>query len=200
MLGFFLKHDILVSLLLFPIFKNNYFISKDIAMDALDAIFTRKSIRSYTDQTISQDTINTLIKAAMSAPSAHNQHPWHFVVIQDRDVLVQISENFTYGKMLATSPLAILLCCDTNNLKSPDFWTQDMSAATENILLASRALDLGAVRIGLYPEEASVKFVSDYFKLPQGIVPFSLVSIWYPAETPEVKNRFSESRVHYNQW
>jgi nitroreductase len=169
-------------------------------MDALDAIFTRKSIRSYTDQPISQDTINTLIRAAMSAPSAHNQHPWHFVVIQDHDSLVKISENFTYGKMLATSPLAILLCCDTNNLRNPAFWTQDMSAATQNILLASRAQDLGAVRIGLYPEEASVKFITEYFQLPEGIVPFSLVSIGYPAEEPAVKNRFSEDRVHHNHW
>jgi len=161
----------------FPYTNTNYFIYKDMPMDALDAIFTRKSIRSYTDQNISEDTINTLIKAAMSAPSAHNQHPWHFIVIQDRDTLSKLSENFTYGKMLATSPLAILLCCDTNGLRSPDFWTQDMSAATENILLASRAQDLGAVRIGLYPKEASVTFVSEYFNLPEGIVPFSLVSI-----------------------
>ena len=169
-------------------------------MDALDAIFTRKSIRSYTDQSISQAIINTLIKAAMSAPSAHNQHPWHFVVIQDRDTLNKLSENFTYGKMLATSPLAILLCCDTNNLRNPAFWPQDMSAATENILLASRAQDLGAVRIGLYPEESSVEFITEYFQLPAGIVPFSLISLWYPAEYPEIKDRFSESRVHHNQW
>ena len=169
-------------------------------MDALDAIFTRKSIRSYTDQQISEDTINILIKAAMSAPSAHNQHPWHFIVIQEHPDLEALANQFTYGKMLATSPLAILLCCDTNGLRSPDFWTQDMSAATENILIASRAQDLGAVRIGLYPKSENVKFVIDYFRLPEWIIPFSLISIWYPAETPEVKNRFSESRVHRNTW
>jgi nitroreductase len=136
-------------------------------MDALDAIFTRKSIRSYTDQAISEDTINTLIKAAMSAPSAHNQHPWHFIVIQERPTLEALADNFTYGKMLAHAPLAILLCCDTNGLRSPDFWTQDMSAATENILIASRALDLGAVRIGLYPKAENGKFVAEYFNLPE---------------------------------
>jgi nitroreductase len=136
-------------------------------MDALDAIFTRKSVRSYTDQNIAENIINTLIKAAMSAPSAHNQHPWHFVVIQDRDTLGKLSENFTYGKMLATSPLAILLCCDTNHLRNAAFWPQDMSAATENILIASRALDLGAVRIGLYPKAENGKFVAEYFNLPE---------------------------------
>ena len=169
-------------------------------MDALDAIFTRKSIRSYTDQAISEDTINTLIKAGMSAPSAYNQHPWHFVVIQERPALEALANQFTYGKMLTKSPLAILLCCDSNGLRSPDFWTQDMSAATENVLLASRAQDLGAVRIGLYPNEENVKFVIEYFNLPEWIVPFSLISIWYPAETPLVKDRFSESRVHRNHW
>ena len=169
-------------------------------MDALDAIFTRKSIRLYTDQNISEDTINTLIKAGMSAPSAHNQHPWHFIVIQNNQLLAELSENFIYGKMLANAPMAILLCCDTNNLRNPAFWQQDMSAATENILIASRSLDLGAVRIGLYPEESSVKFVSVKFNLPAGIVPFSIVSIWYPAEHPEIKDRFSESRVHHNTW
>ena len=103
----------------------------------------------------------------MSAPSAYNQHPWHFVVIQERPALEALANQFTYGKMLTKSPLAILLCCDSNGLRSPDFWTQDMSAATENVLLASRAQDLGAVRIGLYPNEENVKFVIEYFNLPE---------------------------------
>lgn len=169
-------------------------------MDALETIFTRKSIRSYTDQAISQETINTLLKAAMSAPSAHNEHPWHFVVIQDRSVLETLAHNLLFGKMLAHAPIAILLCCDTNTMRITHYWDQDMSAATQNILLASRAQDLGAVRVGVYPEEENVKFVSDTFKLPAGIVPFSIVSLGYPAEHPEIKDRFSESRVHHNTW
>jgi nitroreductase len=146
-------------------------------MDALEVIFTRKSVRQYTDQKVSPEIINTLIKAAMSAPSAHNQHPWHFVVLQDHDSLVKISEHFLYGKMLSHSPLAILLCCDTNHLRNAAFWPQDMSAATENMLIASRALELGAVRVGLYPEEPSIQFITELCHLPAGIVPFSLVSV-----------------------
>lgn len=169
-------------------------------MDALDMIFTRRSIRSYTDQKVSEGIIQNILKAWMSAPSAHNQHPWHFVILQDSTVLKTISSHFTYGKMLEKSPLAILLCCDTTQLRSAEFWIQDMSAATENVLLASHAQWLGAVRIWLYPDENYVSFIQDYLQLPKWIIPFSLVSIWYPKEEIVTKDRFIESRIHSEKW
>lgn len=169
-------------------------------MDALDMICTRRSIRSYTDQKVSEDIIQNILKAWMSAPSAHNQHPWHFLVIQDKEILKKISETFTYGKMLEKSPLAILLCCDTTQLRSAEFWPQDMSASTENILLASHAQWLGAVWVWLYPDEDYVSFIQDYLQLPEWIIPFSLVSIWYPNEKIAEKNRFIESRIHLEKW
>lgn len=169
-------------------------------MDALDTIFTRRSIRSYTDQKVSEDIIQNILKAWMSSPSAHNQHPWHFLVIQDKETLKKLSETFTYGKMFEHSPLAILLCCDTIKLRSEEFWIQDMSASTENILLASHAQWLGSVRIGLYPNQQYISFVSNCFSLPEWIMPFSLVSIWYPNEKIAEKDRFIESRIHSEKW
>lgn len=169
-------------------------------MDTLTTIFTRRSIRSYTDQKVPEDIIKNILKAWMSAPSAHNQHPRHFLVLQDSTTLKTISNHFTYGKMLEKSPLAILLCCDTTQLRSEEFWTQDMSAATENILLASHAQWLGAVWIWLYPDENYVSFIQDYLCLPKWIIPFSLVSIWYPKEEITTKDRFIESRIHFDKW
>ncbi len=169
-------------------------------MDALTAIYTRQSIRSYTDQKISEEIIKNILKAWMSAPSAHNQHPWHFLVIQSKSDLKDLSQNFTYGKMLEKSQLAIMLCCDTTQLRSKELWTQDMSASTENILLASHSQWLGAVRIGLYPDEKYITFVKNHFNLPEWIIPFSVVSIWYPQEEAITKDRFIQSRIHFEKW
>lgn len=88
-------------------------------MDALEAILTRRSIRRYTAEPVAEDLIKKLLEAAMYAPSAHNQQPWQFIVIQDRQVLDKIPEFHPHSSMLKSAPLAILVCGDSSRFKSP---------------------------------------------------------------------------------
>lgn len=169
-------------------------------MDAMEAILTRRSIRRYTAEPVAEDVIKKLLEAAMYAPSAHNQQPWHFVVIQERKILDRIPEFHPYSTMLGSAPLAILICGDSTLFKSPHFWPQDCAAATQNILLAARALGLGAVWMGVYPKDTLVDGLRTLFGMPEQIIPFSLIAIGYPAEERPRANRFNERRIHYNRW
>ncbi|MCK4626092.1 MAG: nitroreductase family protein [Phycisphaerae bacterium] len=168
----------------------------------MDAILSRRSIRKYTDQAVPEEVITELLKAAMSAPSAGNQQPWRFVVIDDRRILDEIMTIHPYSAMLKEAPLVILVCFDKGlELEVVEgLWPQDCSAATENILIAAQAIGLGAVWLGVY---ALKNMVAEFRKLvgaPDHIIPFSLISIGYPAEQKPPANRYDSSRIYHNRW
>lgn len=169
----------------------------------IENIMTRTSIRAYQDMDVSEETVDTLLRAAMAAPSAGNKQPWHFVVIRDKAKLNTISENLNTMKMAKDAPLAIVVCGDLTKT-FPDegvgYWVQDASAATENLLLAAHCMGLGAVWCGIYPLSERVAFLKNLLKLPENIVPLNVIPIGYPAESPEPKDKWNEDNVHYETW
>lgn len=167
-------------------------------METLDAIFTRRSIRRYTNQTIPEEILQQLLQVGMFAPSANNTQPWHIVVLTDRDKLNRLAAALPYGKMLAQAPLGFVVCADTH--LDELYWVQDCAAATQNILLAAHALGLGAVWIAVYPREERIKPVTELLALPKGVTPMCTIAMGYPAVTAPKANRYQESRVHYNTW
>jgi nitroreductase len=169
-------------------------------MDAIVSILSRRSIRKYKKKQISKELIKNLLEAAMSAPSAGNEQPWHFIVITDTQILGEIPTFHNHAEMLKDASLAILVCCDKNLQKHKEMWIQDCSAATENILIAVQAKELGAVWLGVYPRTERVNGLKKLLNIPEYIIPFSLVSIGYPAEQKPKANRYNESRIHYNIW
>lgn len=169
-------------------------------MEALEAIFLRRSIRDYTEEKVSEADIKTLLDAAMAAPSAGNAQPWRFVVIDDRALLGRIGEINQYAAMAARAPLAIMVCADPSSEKYPGFWVQDCSAAIENLLVAATALGLGAVWTGLYPMEGRLPLARQIFGLPGHIMPLAIIVIGHPAAKPEPKSRFDPAKVHRNRW
>ena len=169
----------------------------------IENIMTRTSIRQYTDQTVSADTIETLLRAGMAAPTAVNAQPWHFVAVNDKAKLQELAAANPRAKMLETAPLAIVVCGDLKKaMEGPGraFWIQDCSAATENILLAAHALGLGAVWTGCYPMDDRVAEVSKVLKLPETIVPLCVIAIGHPAEQPTPKNKWKPENVSYNEF
>lgn len=124
----------------------------------IDDLFARRSIRRFTGESVDPDQIDMLLKAAMAAPSANNSKPWHFVAVTDAAVRGALAQAHPYAKMVAHSPLCIVPCGDPGLLRgiASGYWVQDLSAATENILLAATGLGLGAVWCGVYPMEERV--------------------------------------------
>lgn len=169
-------------------------------MDAMEAILSRRSIRRYTKDPVPDEIIRELLEAAMSAPSAGNEQPWHFVVIKDRKILDEIPKFHPYSAMLREAPLAILICGDESLQKYKGYWVQDCSAATENLLIAVHAKGLGGVWLGVYPVEERIIGLRKLLGIPDNVIPFSLVSIGYPAEQKPRANRYDQSRVHYDKW
>ena len=168
-------------------------------MDAMEAIFTRRSIRKYTKQPVSDEVLKELLEAAMCAPSADNRQPWCFVVINDRKIMSEIPKFHPYAQMLKEAPVAILVGCESD-LQLGELGVEDCSAATQNILLAAHAKGLGAVWLGLSPAGPTITATKELLSLPEHIMPISLISIGYPAEQKPRQDRYRADRVHYNQW
>ena len=146
-------------------------------MEVYKSIMTRRSIRKFTDETISDQLSKKLLQAAMQAPSAHNAQPWHFVLIDNHALMKEIAGFHQYASMLTHSPLAITVCGDTNIEKSSEYLALNCAAATQNILLAAHGLDLGAVWLGIYPRNDRMAKLSKLLELPESIIPISIIAI-----------------------
>ena len=177
-------------------------VKTDNGQAAIENIMTRTSIRQFKAQPVEQDKVDILLKAAMAAPTALNLQPWHFIVINDKETIALLS-----GKQPTNAPLMIAVCGDTDktmlpdgSTKLPDFWVEDVSAATENLLLAAHALGLGAVWTGVYPAMDRTAEVANVLNCPQNIVPLAVVRVGYPDESPEPKNKYKEENISYNKF
>ena len=169
-------------------------------MDAMECILTRRSVRKYDKKPISDKDIKDVLEAAMSAPSAGNEQPWHFVLIDDPKILGKVPTFHNHAQMLKDASSAILVCGDLDLEKHKDMWVQDCAATTQNILLAVRSKGLGAVWLGIYPRDQRLKGMRDLLNIPEHVMPFSLISIGYPAVKQDKVERYDPSRIHHNKW
>lgn len=166
----------------------------------MNSIFKRRSIRRFQDKAVDDETLKELLRAAMAAPSAGNEQPWHYIIINDRRVLDEIPKIHQYAQMCKEAPAAIIVCGDETLQKYEGYWVQDCAAATQNILLEVEEKGLGAVWCGIYPTMKRVEDFKKMFNMPENITPFSLIVLGYKGEEKEPANRYNESRVHYNKW
>jgi nitroreductase len=168
----------------------------------LDFIFSRRSIRKYQEREVPEEMINDLLEAAMAAPSAVAKDPWHFIVVQSREILDRITEVLPNGKMLREAPVAFIVCGDLNkaHLQELSYMLQDLSAAVENILIAANALELGTCWLGVHPREDRQAGIRQIFDLPENIIPMCGIAIGWPAEQPEARTRYLQERVHLEKW
>lgn len=172
-------------------------------MDAIDAIFKRRSVRKYVSKKIEDSKIDTILKSAMYAPSANNERPWHLITVKDRKKLNELSESLKYGKMLSEAELGIVVCADPSLSRSDaEFWAQDCSAATQNILISATAFEIGSVWIGIYPHEERMTTLRRLLDIPNRIIPFNVISLGYPDGDPFVEKteRYLPERVHSEKW
>lgn len=169
-------------------------------MEIEKALLYRRSIRRYTPERIEPEIITELIRAAMYAPSAVNKRPWHFIVVDSRELMEKIMNVHPYSKMLGTASHAILVCGDQHLQHDEGYWIADCGAATQNLLLAAYGKGLGSCWIGLYPRVQRMKDISAIFNLPKHIFPFALVALGYPAEEKPLPERFEKEKIRWNGW
>lgn len=176
---------------------------ENISTSAIENIMTRTSVRSYSEREVSKEVVDTLLRAAMAAPTAGNKQPWKFIVIDKRDILNSISENFSSMKMASRAGVAVIMCGEPSlsfDGEGREYWVQDVSAATENLLLAAHAMGLGAVWCGIYPISDRVRIFSEMLNIPEGIIPMACVCIGYPDGETLPKDKWNPDNIHYNGW
>ncbi len=177
--------------------------SNDTADAVYDNIMTRTSVRSYQEKPVEDEKIDKLLHAGMAAPSAVNIQPWHFVVVRDKATLEKIAEVTPNAGMAKDAPLAIVVCGDMSNEKEGlvrEFWSQDVSAATENILLAAHGMGLGAVWTGTYPDPKRCEAISKLLDLPKHLIPFNTIVIGYPKGETTPKDKWKPENVSYEKF
>ncbi|MCK9618122.1 MAG: nitroreductase family protein [Lentimicrobiaceae bacterium] len=169
-------------------------------MDAMQVLLERRSIRKFTTETIAEPLINKLLEAAMFAPSSMNKQPWHFIVVRERAFLDQIPSLHPHAKMIYKAPLVIIICGDSTIEPIEAYNAINCAAATQNLLLAAYALELGGVWLGVYPNAERLENIRKLFSLPDTIIPVSMVAIGYPDEKKEQPHRFFPERIHWEKW
>jgi Nitroreductase len=170
-------------------------------MDILTALHSRRSVRSYNSQKVTEEELKTILAAGMTAPSAGNAQPWHMVVVDDPVLLAQVPSINPYAAMAQKSPVSVLVCGNTTLEKYPGFWVQDCAAAIQNMLLAATSLGIGSVWTGIYPMAERVNKFQELFKLPAHIIPHALLVFGHvddPAAAFAHKNRYDTAKVSRN--
>lgn len=168
--------------------------AQEYANPTLKSIHERTSVRTYTSKAVSKELLLDLVKAGMAAPSAMNKQPWEFVIIQDRVILDKLG---TIKPPVGKAPAAIVVLGNTATSGS---WVLDCSAATENILIAATSMGLGSVWTGAYGNAKFETLIKETLNLPDGVMPLSVIAIGYGDSTPAPKNKFNQSKVHFDKF
>ncbi|GBU07642.1 NAD(P)H nitroreductase [Bacteroidales bacterium] len=171
--------------------------STDSAKAVVENIHERKSVRKYTSQKVEEEKIQTLLRAAMAAPTGKDIRPWEFVVVDDKDILNQLGNKLPFAKMLKEAQLAIVVCGDSSK---SFYWYLDCATAAQNILLTAQALHLGAVWTAAYPYNDRMEVVTEALQLPTNILPLCVIPIGYPLGKTMAKDKFDSQRIHKNTW
>lgn len=176
-------------------------------------IMQRKSVRAYTDEPIADSVMESMLRAAVAAPSGMDVRPWHLVVMTDKSQYDSLfAGNFNMEKFKMSSAV-VIFCADTTVTRPPrenpdapavttpnPIWRDDMGACVENFLLAVEAYGLGAVWTACYPFHDRMDPVSQYLKLPGNIVPYAIVPVGTPAGNEQPKDKWDQTRIHFNKF
>jgi nitroreductase len=164
-------------------------------------IMSRTSVRKFKQQPVEDAKIEALLRAGMASPTSGDMQPWHFVVLKDKkDIEAYAASNKYHAEDIKKTPLFIFVCADTTRMtegQGRELWVQDLSAVSENILLAAHAMGLGACWTTIYPIQKKVNGISRTLKLPGNLVPLNGIIIGYPDEPLQPKDKWDEKKITF---
>ncbi len=169
-------------------------------MDIFEAIFTRRSIRKFTTEAVSDAHVQNMLEAAMAAPSAGNAQPWRFIVVRNKETFNAIAAHNPYAQMAKESSVCIVVCADLQAEKYPGYWQQDCAAALQNLLLAGRALGIGTVWTGVYPDKERIVAFKELFALPEHAEVLGIVVCGHPDQPFTKRDTFAQEKVYVEKW
>lgn len=163
-------------------------------MDAMEVLRTRRSVRSYKPDPVSRETIEAIVDCGRLAATACNAQPWEFVVVTDAAMREQIAQNTDYGRFIAAAPVCVAIFC-----KESEYFLEDGSAATQNILLAAQAQGLGSCWVA-GDKKPYAEIVRELLGAPQGYKLISLITLGYPREIPNPAKRSLRQVLHWEKF
>lgn len=174
-------------------------------MNTVETILSRRSVRKYTDKPISEEDVHTILRCAMSGPSAVNARDWNFIVVNDKNELQKWSEaSGRAGKIMGNAAMCVLITGDLNRafLRAPEYWVINGAIAGQNMVLAAKSLGIGSVWLGIWPQMDKVEVQKNYFNLPEDQIPHSIIAFGYPEDenSDQPHPDYEESQVHFNKW
>lgn len=171
-------------------------------LDTLTVIHNRKSVRNFTGESVQQNDIDILLKAAMAAPSAVNCQPWEFIVVSDRKKLDALGDALPYAKMIYKAGAAIIVCGVPlkAHKQMDEYAVIDSALASENILLAAEAIGIGAIWTAAYPYPDRMKSVKTILDIPTGVIPLNVIPIGHPTGEDKPKEKYNSGKIHKDKW
>lgn len=169
---------------------------------ALDVIHSRRSVRHFTGGEVGRGQLDTLLRAAMAAPTAMNRQPWAFVVVEGRRALDSLAAAMPRSRLLAKAGAAIILCATPGEAAGGrgEFALIDASLAGENILLAAEALGLGAVWTACYPDSGLMAAARRALAIPADVVPLAIIPVGQPTGEDRPKDKYRPEKIHWGRW
>lgn len=168
-------------------------------MELKEAIQLRRSVRKFEEKPVERETVELMLRAAMQAPSAHNQQPWEFLVIRNQDMLQQLARVHQYAAPLAGASVGIVVLLNRKRLSAESFWQQDLAAATQNLLLQAVDLGVSSLWIGIAPSEEKMASVEKICQLPEHVGAFALIALGY-SDKNRFMDRFDEAKIHWETY
>lgn len=175
-------------------------------MNTIETILSRRSVRHFTTEAVKDGDILKILKAGMSGPSAVNMRPWEFIVVKDKEKLNEMAEaNGRVASPLKEAAFAVLVCGNLDNAykNAPDYYIIDASIASENMIIAATSLNIGSLYLGVWPQEKKIKAQKELFKLPDNIIPHSIIAFGYASDTGDpawTKCGFEKNKIHEEKW
>jgi len=164
--------------------------------EVIQNILNRRSVRVYTDEQIRQEDLDLILQAGLYAPSGCNMQPWHFTVVQNPELISELSveskkefadsDNEMFRNMANNPNYNLFYNAQTIIVVSVEESAVtaqlDCAAATENMMLAAESLGIGACWIGLVIylfEGKRVKEYSEKLQIPKGFKPYYALTLGY---------------------
>ncbi len=196
-----MKHYLVTTFFIFSLMASCQTTQNTNENQTLKTIHSRKSVRLYSERSVTKEQLLELVKAGMAAPSGMDIRPWEFIILTERLVMDTLAQKLPYAKMLTQVNAAIVVCGNNDKQNGgSSYWYLDCSAATQNILLAAESMGLGAVWTAAYPYEERMNPIKNILKLPENIQPLCVIPIGYPKQEGSPKNKFNAKKIHYNEF
>ena len=162
--------------------------------DAIEILKSRRSIRTYGQESVPRNIIEEIVDCARLAPTAMNDQPWDFIAVTKRELLEQIPPMLGHAEFVAKSAFAVLVLA-----RDTGYAVEDCCAATENLLIAAAAHGLGSCWVA-GTKQSYGPVVAKAFGAPADRQLVAIVSFGYPAEDPQVEKRSLSDVLHWEKF